>query len=150
MALCNELRSICCKALPTATHEFIASLKRLGKLRRVYTQNIDDLEAKAGLRTSLEQQDSQTEGAAEGSYGGNVDCVQLHGSLAYAFLDIESRIQPRQRVQRAVKLCRHALHAKRSALSERKPDSDVEKQGTCSQTFAFTAGMIRVRIVLVK
>jgi NAD-dependent SIR2 family protein deacetylase len=35
---------------PTITHEFIAKLRKSGKLLRCYTQNVDGLEVKAGLR----------------------------------------------------------------------------------------------------
>jgi len=38
---------------PTATHRFIAQLRDIGKLARVYTQNIDEIEKKLGLSTDL-------------------------------------------------------------------------------------------------
>lgn len=38
---------------PTATHHFIARLRDAGKLARVYTQNIDEIEKKIGLSTDL-------------------------------------------------------------------------------------------------
>ncbi|RYP28813.1 hypothetical protein DL767_007031 [Monosporascus sp. MG133] len=38
---------------PTATHHFIAKLRDVGKLARVYTQNIDEIEKKIGLSTDL-------------------------------------------------------------------------------------------------
>lgn len=38
---------------PTATHRFIAQLRDVGKLARVYTQNIDEIEKKIGLSTDL-------------------------------------------------------------------------------------------------
>ncbi|KAH8681699.1 hypothetical protein BX600DRAFT_505357 [Xylariales sp. PMI_506] len=38
---------------PTSTHHFIARLKDIGKLTRVYTQNIDEIEKKIGLSTDL-------------------------------------------------------------------------------------------------
>ncbi|KAH7035760.1 uncharacterized protein B0I36DRAFT_361089 [Microdochium trichocladiopsis] len=38
---------------PTATHRFIAQLRDVGKLARVYTQNIDEIEKKLGLSTDL-------------------------------------------------------------------------------------------------
>ncbi|KAK3333465.1 DHS-like NAD/FAD-binding domain-containing protein [Cercophora scortea] len=50
---------------PTETHKWPASLRP--KLLRCYTQNVDMLEAKAGLATGL---------------GPRCDCVPLHGSLA--------------------------------------------------------------------
>ncbi|KAH8763821.1 DHS-like NAD/FAD-binding domain-containing protein [Diaporthe sp. PMI_573] len=50
---------------PTETHRWLASLRR--KLLRCYTQNVDMLEAKAGLVTGL---------------GRRFDCVPLHGSLS--------------------------------------------------------------------
>ncbi|KAK7996816.1 hypothetical protein PG989_004856 [Apiospora arundinis] len=38
---------------PTSTHHFIAQLRDNGKLARVYTQNIDEIEKKIGLSTDL-------------------------------------------------------------------------------------------------
>ncbi|KAK8052198.1 Hst3 protein [Apiospora rasikravindrae] len=38
---------------PTSTHYFIAQLRNNGKLARVYTQNIDEIEKKIGLSTDL-------------------------------------------------------------------------------------------------
>ncbi|KAH8196739.1 hypothetical protein TruAng_009094 [Truncatella angustata] len=38
---------------PTTTHQFIARLRDIGKLSRVYTQNIDEIEKKIGLSTDL-------------------------------------------------------------------------------------------------
>lgn len=38
---------------PTTTHHFIARLRDIGKLARVYTQNIDEIEKKIGLSTDL-------------------------------------------------------------------------------------------------
>ncbi|KAI0880529.1 DHS-like NAD/FAD-binding domain-containing protein [Annulohypoxylon maeteangense] len=38
---------------PTTTHHFIARLRDAGKLARVYTQNIDEIEKKIGLSTDL-------------------------------------------------------------------------------------------------
>ncbi|KAI0508906.1 DHS-like NAD/FAD-binding domain-containing protein [Xylaria bambusicola] len=38
---------------PTITHRFIAQMRDIGKLARVYTQNIDEIEKKIGLSTDL-------------------------------------------------------------------------------------------------
>ncbi|KAI0875931.1 DHS-like NAD/FAD-binding domain-containing protein [Hypoxylon argillaceum] len=38
---------------PTVTHRFIAQMRDVGKLARVYTQNIDEIEKKIGLSTDL-------------------------------------------------------------------------------------------------
>jgi NAD-dependent SIR2 family protein deacetylase len=38
---------------PTPTHHFIGRLRDIGKLTRVYTQNIDEIEKKIGLSTDL-------------------------------------------------------------------------------------------------
>ncbi|KAI0131865.1 hypothetical protein BJ170DRAFT_679764 [Xylariales sp. AK1849] len=38
---------------PTTTHRFLARLRDVGKLARVYTQNIDEIEKKIGLSTDL-------------------------------------------------------------------------------------------------
>ncbi|KAI9222440.1 hypothetical protein BC828DRAFT_26047 [Blastocladiella britannica] len=43
------MRDACLEAQPTPTHQFLADLARRGTLMRVYTQNIDGLEHRAGL-----------------------------------------------------------------------------------------------------
>lgn len=50
----------------TPTHEFLNYLNDQGKLLRVYTQNIDDLDERAGLKCGFEKDDR---------------VVQLHGDL---------------------------------------------------------------------
>ncbi len=62
---------------PTMTHRFICKLRDEKKLIREYTQNIDCVQAKAGLSTNIQQKcdgESRTKAA---------DCIQLHGSLQY-------------------------------------------------------------------
>ncbi len=51
----------------TDTHRFLQVLQRSGKLQRCYTQNLDGLEARAGLNADIESKDC--------------DVVQLHGDL---------------------------------------------------------------------
>ncbi|ORY55334.1 DHS-like NAD/FAD-binding domain-containing protein [Leucosporidium creatinivorum] len=48
-----ELKAMADKAQPTAFHSFLKTLDDEGKLFRVYTQNIDGLEEKAGLSYGL-------------------------------------------------------------------------------------------------
>lgn len=60
-----NLAEVSAQAQPTAFHKLLGVLRALGILGRVYTQNIDDLETKAGLTT-------------RGNYP---NCVQLHGSV---------------------------------------------------------------------
>ena len=61
--LCSAMFSFDISALePTRTHMFIKRLADSGKLLRCYTQNIDGLELKAGLRV-------------------NQDVIQCHGNL---------------------------------------------------------------------
>lgn len=55
---------------PTITHEFIKKLKMKNKLLKCYTQNIDGLERKVGLRCDFD--DKKWE---------NSDVIQLHGDL---------------------------------------------------------------------
>lgn len=61
------------KCEPTATHRFLAELRAMGKLLRVYTQNFDALEEKAGLRSGLAASD---------------DCIRLHGSAHHLRCDL--------------------------------------------------------------
>ncbi|KAK0637173.1 DHS-like NAD/FAD-binding domain-containing protein [Bombardia bombarda] len=60
-----HVRDLAAACQPTETHRWLASLRP--KLLRCYTQNVDMLEAKAGLATGL---------------GRRFDCIPLHGSLA--------------------------------------------------------------------
>ncbi|KAI3333801.1 DHS-like NAD/FAD-binding domain-containing protein [Ustulina deusta] len=60
-----RIRDLAVSREPTETHRWLASLR--SKLLRCYTQNVDMLEAKAGLVTGL---------------GQRFDCIPLHGSLA--------------------------------------------------------------------
>lgn len=49
----TSLRQRVKEAEPTITHRFIAQMRDAGKLGRVYTQNIDEIEKKIGLSTDL-------------------------------------------------------------------------------------------------
>ncbi|KAJ2888458.1 NAD-dependent deacetylase hst3, partial [Coemansia aciculifera] len=51
----GELRNLVSRANCTPTHAFIKELDEAGKLLRCYTQNIDSLEKRIGLETSLHQ-----------------------------------------------------------------------------------------------
>ncbi len=53
--------------IQTDTHQFLQVLRRSGRLQRCYTQNLDGLEARAGLNADIESQ--------------HCDVVQLHGNL---------------------------------------------------------------------
>ncbi|WVR07409.1 hypothetical protein IAU60_004450 [Kwoniella sp. DSM 27419] len=52
-ALITSLASLALSAEPTPFHVYISSLARSGQLLRCYTQNIDSLESRAGLRVGL-------------------------------------------------------------------------------------------------
>jgi NAD-dependent SIR2 family protein deacetylase len=60
-----DLAKAAAMAEPTAFHKLLGALSCRGILGRTYTQNIDDLELKAGLTT----------------VGEKPNCVQLHGSV---------------------------------------------------------------------
>lgn len=91
---------------PTTSHRFISHLRDRGKLVRCYTQNIDQIEEKVGLSTSLQQGPGHKSRFSRRSTGGaqvqklqepndasdvkvrrlgrensGVECVFLHGSL---------------------------------------------------------------------
>ncbi|KAM0791592.1 hypothetical protein ACM66B_006035 [Microbotryomycetes sp. NB124-2] len=82
----------------TAVHSFLVQLKRMGKLTRVYSQNVDGFEKASGLslvdlaatstardegetRTNKKQRRSTTTNAAESLEIFMGDCVLLHGSV---------------------------------------------------------------------
>lgn len=58
-------------AHPTKTHQFIKYLNSHKKLMRCYTQNIDGLERRLGMRTEFDQLNDWN----------HIDVVQLHGDL---------------------------------------------------------------------
>ncbi|RIB00964.1 DHS-like NAD/FAD-binding domain-containing protein [Gigaspora rosea] len=65
------LKELIVKARPTATHSFIKILADMNKLKRVYTQNIDNLKEEVGLKPwNFEIKNCQA------------PVVQLHGTLA--------------------------------------------------------------------
>ncbi|CAG8683583.1 12317_t:CDS:2, partial [Dentiscutata erythropus] len=67
------LKNLIVKARPTATHSFIKKLADMKKLKRVYTQNIDNLEELAGLHV-----DWQFERVSSCK----AQVVQLYGTLS--------------------------------------------------------------------
>jgi NAD-dependent histone deacetylase SIR2 len=74
------------RARPTETHLFLRALRDAGILVREYTQNIDTLSERAGLRTGMSPIDAELERPKRGK-GERRDrrphCVPLHGSLRY-------------------------------------------------------------------
>jgi NAD-dependent histone deacetylase SIR2 len=74
---------------PTATHGFMGLLKKRGQLKRVYSQNIDNQEARAGLKAveieGVKLQKSREAGKVDVKGKGKAklegDYVQLHGSI---------------------------------------------------------------------
>jgi NAD-dependent histone deacetylase SIR2 len=77
----SQLKQSIDSASPTPTHHFIKTLDIKKKLLRSYTQNIDGLEAKAGL-LGTSSQEAKTNG--KGKYKINTKVarnVQLHGDI---------------------------------------------------------------------
>ncbi|CAG8677967.1 10140_t:CDS:2, partial [Cetraspora pellucida] len=67
------LKELIVNATPTATHFFIKKLADMKKLKRVYTQNIDNLEALVGLHVEWQFEKVRNNRA---------QVVQLHGTLS--------------------------------------------------------------------
>jgi NAD-dependent SIR2 family protein deacetylase len=61
-------------AKPTVFHQFLRALDNRLTLLRVYTQNVDGLELKAGLHTAIPHNFSKTQNPP-------VRCIPLHGTL---------------------------------------------------------------------
>ncbi|KAG8744349.1 hypothetical protein FRC10_010329 [Ceratobasidium sp. 414] len=70
-----ELKTQIDSAHPAPVHDFLATLDTKGKLLRSYTQNIDGLEERAGLRTG------EVNPAGGGAGGPRPKNVQLHGDI---------------------------------------------------------------------
>jgi NAD-dependent histone deacetylase SIR2 len=62
----SQLKQVTQNARPTKTHEFLKRLQEDGKLLRIYTQNIDDLDKRSGLDIGYTPSDQ---------------VVQMHGEL---------------------------------------------------------------------
>ncbi|CCE86018.1 Piso0_005662 [Millerozyma farinosa CBS 7064] len=82
LSFMEQLYSFSETASPTETHRFIRMLKDKKKLLRCYTQNIDGLEQKLGLKTGLSVSDVDT-GRGFVKRWQALDVVQLHGSLGH-------------------------------------------------------------------
>lgn len=80
-----DLQQLSRAALPSTFHKSLKCLDLLGRLLRVYTQNIDGLEAKAGLE-ELDLFDSSLVGRSQGKV------ALLHGSLKTAVCSAKPRI----------------------------------------------------------
>jgi hypothetical protein len=65
------------RATPTPFHHLMYTLDARKSLRRVYTQNIDSLESKAGISSGLPHLD--------GVKPSDITCVQLHGDLVIGY-----------------------------------------------------------------
>ncbi|CAG8481484.1 9424_t:CDS:2, partial [Cetraspora pellucida] len=68
----GELKELIVKTKPTATHSFIKKLVDMKKLKRVYIQNIDNLEELVGLHIDLQFEKVKNNKA---------QVVQLHATL---------------------------------------------------------------------
>ncbi|KAM3553671.1 hypothetical protein MY1884_006551 [Beauveria asiatica] len=65
-----SLRDAALKARPTETHEYLRELWKAEKLRRLYSQNVDGLEAVAGLSTGMTAEPDAPP-----------ICILLHGAI---------------------------------------------------------------------
>lgn len=71
-----KLTSESLSAAPTQFHQWLGELQKEGRLLRVYTQNIDGLEMKAGLRTYPNLPDGSVL-----TPNPSIRCISLHGCL---------------------------------------------------------------------
>jgi NAD+-dependent protein deacetylase SIR2 len=67
------LLNLCTKASPTSFHKALAALSRRGQIRRIYSQNVDGLEAKVGLSVFPFTCTSPTD----------AQVIALHGSICH-------------------------------------------------------------------
>jgi NAD-dependent histone deacetylase SIR2 len=77
----SQLKQSIDAASPAPTHRFIKTLDTKKKLLRSYTQNIDGLEAKAGLLGSSSQEAKSTSKGTCKIKTREVRNVQLHGDI---------------------------------------------------------------------
>ncbi|ETS75957.1 hypothetical protein PFICI_12901 [Pestalotiopsis fici W106-1] len=88
---------------PTTTHHFIARLRDIGKLARVYTQNIDEIEKKIGLSTDLKigagnkrRKSAKQQRLVDNEAGGTDVCTQAKNDSDAAEKDLS---QPSQNTE---------------------------------------------------
>ncbi|KAI8623432.1 DHS-like NAD/FAD-binding domain-containing protein [Xylariaceae sp. FL1651] len=133
---------------PTVTHRFIAQMRDVGKLARVYTQNIDEIEKKIGLSTDLkygvgnrrrkstkqqpsEPEDENTESPRHGGALGNTEAT--HGSKRTVDA---TQHKPRLNVtpDKGVEcvFLHGSLHALRCFVCGKLCDWDEEGRETCT------------------
>ncbi|KAA6360662.1 MAG: putative NAD-dependent protein deacetylase HST1, partial [Streblomastix strix] len=91
--------------IPSPTHFFFAKLEAEGKLLRVFTQNIDDLEAKAGVSRLVQ---------CHGSMG-SAACMQCHHEVPIETIEEELRAGE-------IAYCRVCDKNKREKRGVYKPD----------------------------
>ncbi|KAI6120576.1 DHS-like NAD/FAD-binding domain-containing protein [Pisolithus croceorrhizus] len=77
----SQLKRSIDSASPAPTHEFIKRLDNKHKLLRSYTQNIDGLEEKAGLLSSLSQETGSNMKGKSKLKADEVRNIQLHGDI---------------------------------------------------------------------
>ncbi|KAB5560324.1 DHS-like NAD/FAD-binding domain-containing protein [Coniochaeta sp. 2T2.1] len=100
------LRDLAAKSKPTLTHQWLASLG--DKLLRLYTQNIDMLEDKAGLKTGL---------------GRQFNCVQLHGTIANLQCNLCKEVYPWETFRDDINLSRDSLYTRGTDRSKAREAS---------------------------
>jgi NAD+-dependent protein deacetylase SIR2 len=76
----SQLKQSIDAASPTPTHRFIKTLDTKHKLLRSYTQNIDGLEARAGLLNSSSEEAKSSKGKSKIKTK-EIRNVQLHGDI---------------------------------------------------------------------
>lgn len=112
--LLNELASLSASADPSAFHTFLSHLDTEGRLLRCYTQNIDGLEARAGLEVGIPARRTRsspkkgalvslsTDGSRPPTPGPSPGpcvrpaprCIPLHGQLTHLYCPLCPTIVP--------------------------------------------------------
>jgi NAD+-dependent protein deacetylase SIR2 len=77
----SQLKQSIDKATPTATHRFIKTLDTKHKLLRSYTQNIDGLEERVGLRGTSNRETGERVKSKSQLRSKDIKNVQLHGDI---------------------------------------------------------------------
>lgn len=76
-----ELKQMCMNARPTKTHNFLKWLYDCGKLRRIYSQNIDGLEEKSGLIPKITSKKNTIKKQSADKSISEPLTISLHGTL---------------------------------------------------------------------
>ncbi|KAI0451365.1 DHS-like NAD/FAD-binding domain-containing protein [Xylaria acuta] len=138
---------------PTVTHRFIAQMRDVGKLARVYTQNIDEIEKKIGLSTDLkhgcgtkkrksikhqvpepEEKEEAIESPDDAVAPGTTEAVQPSQKLEDSAASLQPKLRPQLSPNKGVEcvFLHGSLHSLRCFVCGKLCDWDEDGRESCT------------------